>query len=466
VRLLEILPSRDTSVVHCTLTHDDLVGSADVPYYAISYVWGPPEPSSVINVNGKIFKVRQNLFNFLLSMSKRNLNGNKRLWIDAVCINQDDIAESNQQAQQMAFVYSNAKTVYMWLGLSDVSSDTVLDLFKVLRQKSMRSQFQPDLFHNFQPDSTFRGAMGRFLSKVYWTRLWVIQEVYLAKEVRVICGEKDMSFIDLQAFCKWGELILSLNYLPGFVLCLNSLAPEGLYLDALLIRNLLCEDLRDKSYGLLSVVKDAEDFPVDYSIGLPELYFKAVNHFIGLNTMRATVRLVGELGLTTKDISDYVASSDGKTKDQGIISISVDVVFHCIRHTSLGSVPQQTEGGKVVEFRWKDPPFVGNRSITPISCPMSSKLVRTFGDRTSHSKVYLVLQETKKGTILTESSRGADWGFEYFALAHRELVGVAEGVNSTLRTWSRVRYSLYEEPIFQNFKVMGWKESAYEIDKY
>jgi hypothetical protein len=45
-------------------------------------------------------------------------------------------------------------------------------------------------------------------------------------------------------------------------------------------------------------------------------------------------------------------------------------------------------------------------------------------------------------------------------------VGVAEGINSTLGTWSRVRYSLYEEPNFQNFKIMGWKESPYEIDKY
>lgn len=129
VRLLDLLPETGDSIICCELKQDNLSSDSLEPYYAVSYTWGVPEPLCKIKVNGKELSIRKNLFDMLLAMRQRNPEGQPRLWIDAICINQEDVAEKNQQVQQMKHIYSEAETVYSWLGLSDKNSDIVIDEF-------------------------------------------------------------------------------------------------------------------------------------------------------------------------------------------------------------------------------------------------------------------------------------------------------------------------------------------------
>jgi hypothetical protein len=68
-----------------------------------------------IFVNDKEFKIGENLFQALRHL--RQPSASRMLWIDAICINQSDISERNQQVQQMADVYTRAHRVIAWIGL-------------------------------------------------------------------------------------------------------------------------------------------------------------------------------------------------------------------------------------------------------------------------------------------------------------------------------------------------------------
>jgi hypothetical protein len=113
-RLLRILPSLVyTSTIRCELFDNKI---HDSEYIAGSYVWGPPEPMESIMLNNATFYVRQNLFHFLKACRSRVKS--RVMWIDAVCINQEDNQEKSHQVRAMGRIYRNAQAVYCWLGLA------------------------------------------------------------------------------------------------------------------------------------------------------------------------------------------------------------------------------------------------------------------------------------------------------------------------------------------------------------
>lgn len=83
-------------------------------YVAASYVWGNGLPTSIIEVNGMSFNIRENLWHFLRVV--RNRYKSVLFWIDAICIDQDDVLEKSSQIRLMDRIYLNATVVYSWLG--------------------------------------------------------------------------------------------------------------------------------------------------------------------------------------------------------------------------------------------------------------------------------------------------------------------------------------------------------------
>ena len=97
LRLVTIQPSPNHSAkIECILTHDHL-GRAQ--YCALSYTWGNPDNKQTISLNGRPFEVTKNLFVALQDL--RNGNESLTLWIDAICINQEDVDERTYQVRQM-----------------------------------------------------------------------------------------------------------------------------------------------------------------------------------------------------------------------------------------------------------------------------------------------------------------------------------------------------------------------------
>lgn len=118
VRLLTLDPGESDAPLigklNCVDVNDDLE-----EYDPVSYVWGDPTRTHEILLGDKRqpLGLTTNLYNALKRF--RQPDTEKRLWVDQICINQDDPDERSQQVQFMNVIYKNAGHVLVWLGQDD-----------------------------------------------------------------------------------------------------------------------------------------------------------------------------------------------------------------------------------------------------------------------------------------------------------------------------------------------------------
>jgi len=136
VRILTVQPGEFGSAVYCTVSTETLANV--LPYKALSYCWGEAALQDWIWLNEKRFDITRNVFGALqyLRMQKTPL----RIWIDALCIHQDDIAEKNAQVQHMGQIYERASETIVWLGPSNPDFPDALDALVASSKKSPTSQ--------------------------------------------------------------------------------------------------------------------------------------------------------------------------------------------------------------------------------------------------------------------------------------------------------------------------------------
>ena len=96
-------------------------------YTALSYYWGTTARSSLIEIDGYGLPITANLEGALWRLRDK---GEVVLWVDALCINQDDDCEKNQQVLHMSHIYSTAKKVVCWVGDSSCSTKHSLELLR------------------------------------------------------------------------------------------------------------------------------------------------------------------------------------------------------------------------------------------------------------------------------------------------------------------------------------------------
>ncbi|KAF2821911.1 HET-domain-containing protein [Ophiobolus disseminans] len=163
IRLLKLHSSTSESLIHCDLEAYHIENAP--PFMGLSYMWGPATPTHTIMLNHKLCIVRENLFNFLLHFRNDAAN-TKYLWIDYICINQSSTQERNHQVRLMSQIYRTCAFVVAWLGA---------DEYEVMAAEHYattgRTEYLQLLFFN-----------------LYFERIWIIQEILLAREVRLLCG--------------------------------------------------------------------------------------------------------------------------------------------------------------------------------------------------------------------------------------------------------------------------------------
>lgn len=132
IRLVVLQPAADLeATVECFLTlttlsecEDDVVEI----YSALSYVWGDAADTRLISVEGRPFEVTANLESALRHM--RDPKRRRRLWADAICIDQGNNKEKSQQVSQMGSVYEHAQNTIIYLGESTEGTDRILQSFR------------------------------------------------------------------------------------------------------------------------------------------------------------------------------------------------------------------------------------------------------------------------------------------------------------------------------------------------
>ncbi|RTE76331.1 hypothetical protein BHE90_009219 [Fusarium euwallaceae] len=176
-------------------------------YHALSYTWGPPEGDGSyassdmrpILLNGRKFQVYPNLHDALVQL--QNSLVAEYHWIDAICINQEDEREKAAQVSMMAHIYFSAAQVNVWVGQSNEDTPMVMALIRNLAMYinnvyAIEADLDPQLVGKLKqlglPSLTRENWVPfvKFFFQNWFRRSWVIQEVALSTNVRLICGDK------------------------------------------------------------------------------------------------------------------------------------------------------------------------------------------------------------------------------------------------------------------------------------
>lgn len=344
IRLIRVLPRRDDGEIACEI----VAVERPATYSALSYNWGPPGDEHAITLISSetgqtgTTRVRRNLFEFLLRASATEEYRRQRWWIDALCIDQVRVDERNHQVQQMDTIYTGAKRVHIWLGI-DHSIARVFTLLHRYQKIRFTKSFDADKFsRKFIHDHLCLKGISRLRSHSYWSRLWIIQEVLLSEELLVVAGhfsipweclsvlEEIVQLADASAdkpLANRGvpapvtpqsaasNLIFLLTHRPRHQEQRHG--PCGHELDLIELLKVsatsVCQDVRDKMYGVLSLIPNDLRISVDYQIGVNDLFLKACSFYEcwtdpgrGLGLVR---RLADALQIDLQTIATVLPSS-------------------------------------------------------------------------------------------------------------------------------------------------------------
>lgn len=153
-------------------------------------------------------------------------DGSRWLWIDSVCINQEDEAEKAAQIDRMATIYQNAWGTIIWLGEEDKTTASAFSMLHTLLEVHLlctqgfemgyagRSKLTfEELRENGLPskDDQRWKHLSSLLHRPWFTRTWILQEVTLAKNPYVQCGSHVFSWHDIS----WIVYVLKLGNVDG-----------------------------------------------------------------------------------------------------------------------------------------------------------------------------------------------------------------------------------------------------------
>jgi hypothetical protein len=211
IRLLQILPS-ETPEICGTLETFALKELPD--YDALSYTWGDPRPPLFQSIatsyyqprrrhrilcNGRTLHVTINLYHALQHLRLQHLrraptDPPKYIWIDALCINQEDLSERSAQVARMGEIYKDAQMVVAWLGKRDRYTTRALRLMTLFAQ-SKPEQIKQHILPNIS--STDWEALVAFFMRAYFRRAWIVQEVVLAQKIVIFIGSEQIAWESL-----------------------------------------------------------------------------------------------------------------------------------------------------------------------------------------------------------------------------------------------------------------------------
>ncbi|RDW64068.1 hypothetical protein BP5796_10570 [Coleophoma crateriformis] len=295
IRLMKVLPAANsTDTIHCELLHTTLDEAP--PYQALSYTWGDAAGARPICVDGMNLPVTQNLRHALHRL-RPNVEPGLVLWVDAVCINQEDVSERGIQTGKMREIYRHAETVNVWLGLQNHDSGAAIELVDELN--TCTPSEVGGIIQDPQRADQIKALVVLF-RRQYYFRIWVVQEVQSARKAVVYCGPNVIPWIVLDKVCdilKREEIHLQKIFYksPSFIRTLVSGGPRGLQLSrysstdlAPPLSELLLShkskkstDPKDKVYALVGISSSRNSFgPIDYSLSVRDIYTHTARHII------------------------------------------------------------------------------------------------------------------------------------------------------------------------------------------
>ncbi|KAI2626788.1 heterokaryon incompatibility protein-domain-containing protein [Hypoxylon sp. NC1633] len=335
IRVVVLLPSTEWhSDIICMLCNTNLDRSNVDKYEALSYVWGDPSKRRPITLSGQQFQATENLEVALRNLRYRDKH--RVLWIDAMCINQNNVEERNAQVQQMDLIYSRAQKVIVWLGPESEESTSAIELIYECSLRRDNTHTADEFFEkysktHFRKDYSWGHGLSdvmastsfgleHLMKRPWFKRVWCVQELILGQQVVFQCGQRSIALEHFEPFTiygsKWSQLnsrleakdfkraltwshdlsktseseattwdILAKN-LPNFAKLLAWKVRDRISVLGVLIS--FCErqasDPRDKVFGFYGIVSkddpDRDAIKPDYTKTTFEVYTNVAVHFL------------------------------------------------------------------------------------------------------------------------------------------------------------------------------------------
>ena len=247
IRLLHLFPADNKSDMIASELKVATLDDNHLRYQALSYTWGheeatkklwiqtggqqvprqPSEPSGQPSAKtpgsrfgsllqraaleekekSKTFYVRPNLSDALRHL--RNYSGSSPqqsirrpqtlvLWIDYICINQEDKNEKSAQVRMMANIYKRADSVLIWLGREGEESNLGMDFILRIRDREYQ-----DTLSVRGSDAPQWGAFVALTRRAWFSRRWVVQELAFAKQAYLRCGDVSVNWVDFVSAVKF-----------------------------------------------------------------------------------------------------------------------------------------------------------------------------------------------------------------------------------------------------------------------
>ncbi|KAF2015131.1 hypothetical protein BU24DRAFT_228758 [Aaosphaeria arxii CBS 175.79] len=308
IRLVLLPPAKQYSdPIKAYLAHERLNGP--VRFLCLSYTWGSSQRDNEMLLNNQVMKITHNLDKALRDLRSYD-NIGIVVWIDAICINQENTQEKSRQIPRMCSIYAKAFTVWMWLGEWSEDAETAISFIGAICAAPDWQKRTPA--HGYQITYNPRICQGfaslyRLLTRPYFTRSWIVQEVAMSSNPTVVYGRQRISWFQLQQAASviqvhWDgyarqddfdkelprsheEVALRLSHVHRLhyhrSLQENGKRSSLLHL-ALSARSTACYDPRDKLYALWDLADDARllGLKPDYTTPAFEVYMDFAQAYI------------------------------------------------------------------------------------------------------------------------------------------------------------------------------------------
>ena len=256
----------------CSIEHHCITSAPK--YEAISYVWGDPTETCNITCSGQHLSITRNLYQALRRF--RLADQQRTLWADAICINQEDPNERAAQVLIMGKIFSQARLVLIWLGEETTLDSEGLDALSQLdRHLPSPPATVGDINALRTPQFLYRALqsiprsswlqIGYLLSRPWFRKIWVIQEVVMAHSAQLFNGAKTLSWTtfssatnkiasyDLQAIIAGFKHALVAFKNVSLMRLENSDMRRPFFRLLSMVRDFNSTDPRDKIYALLGI---------------------------------------------------------------------------------------------------------------------------------------------------------------------------------------------------------------------
>lgn len=270
IRVIKLEEQKINDTISCVIRH---IERSDVEYHALSYVWGDPAPTRKIYLGNcgdqkSIFPLHENLWRFIDWAWNRQMF-DRWIWTDRISLNQEDNTEISQQVPRMGETFENARLVMAWLGMSKKEGEQIMPILSMQSFNHREIARSLKMWNQLSPE-TKNSALTAYYNE-YWQRLWIVQEVAMARSLVILIGDIEVPMDDYVSKLRIAQMEISRKF-PWGVEGPASFKSgnEKLELWRVLILlshgNYKCKETNDRVYGGLGLVASRPDgsSPLDF----------------------------------------------------------------------------------------------------------------------------------------------------------------------------------------------------------